>query len=98
MLGQFPRGFDSGGSVDPGRAFGSTQADQMQGHLHGPGAGGVTNYIGQNGAGANLTVGGGNDGITTNTGSPVSDGTNGAPRTGKETRPTNVALNFIIKI
>jgi len=33
----------------------------------------------------------------TATGGPAADGTNGAPRTGTETRPTNVAILYCIK-
>jgi hypothetical protein len=30
--------------------------------------------------------------------SPASDGSNGSPRTGAETRPANIAMNYIIKV
>jgi len=35
--------------------------------------------------------------VYTTTGGPVTDGVNGTPRTGAETRPVNLAINFIIK-
>ncbi len=34
LRGQFVRSFDSGGSIDPGRTFGSTQADTVKAHKH----------------------------------------------------------------
>lgn len=89
--GEFPRGWDDGRGVDANRAFGSAQLDQMQGHFHtadqvGPAASGI---------GANTFV---NQRLpAANTSGPVSDGTNGTPRTGAETRPRNVALLACIK-
>lgn len=92
FLGQFPRGWDSGGTVDPGRSFGSTQADAMQGHFHG------LNFTGIAGSGAlfaSTTVNAGQTpGAITG---PITDGSHGTPRVASETRPTNVALAFIIK-
>lgn len=35
LRGRFIRGWDSGGNIDGGREFGSTQEDALQGHLHG---------------------------------------------------------------
>ena len=34
FLGYFPRGYDSTGAVDPGRVFGSLQANSLQSHTH----------------------------------------------------------------
>jgi microcystin-dependent protein len=95
MRGEFARGFDNGRGVDPSRTFGTTQADQMQGHVHAPADG--TSFLTIHPGSANGTTGGGNYALDTATGVPISDGTNGTPRTGLETRPTNVAMNFIIK-
>lgn len=98
MRGEFPRGYDDGRGVDPSRVFGSTQADQFQGHVHGPPSGStaiITYFSGS--SSANLTTGGGNENYATAVGPPITDGTNGTPRTGLETRPVNVAINFIIK-
>jgi hypothetical protein len=89
--GRFLRGIDTtGASVDPNgpRAAGSTQADAMQGHQH------SVNY--QSGApygvaSANIAAFSYN---AANSGNPVSDGTNGTPRTSSETRPVNVAVMF----
>lgn len=106
--GQFIRGFDAGGTVDPGRAFGSNQLDQFQGHAH-------NNGVAQTNGSPTMmvyttTASGvpGNAGNTSHadnntpqsqgtTGPAVTDGTNGTPRTGTETRPVNIALNCIIK-
>lgn len=34
MRGEFPRGWDNGRGVDPGRVFGSFQADELKSHRH----------------------------------------------------------------
>ena len=101
LRGEFVRGYDDGRGVDPSRAFGSTQADQLQGHLHNwaistSGAGGISS--GFSSGGDNLIYG--NPGVTgsqQHTSDPVNDGTNGSPRYGSETRPVNVALLPCIK-
>lgn len=91
LRAEFIRGADLGRGVDSGRAFGSAQTDAFQGHGHnlatqpnGPG-GGTGTYA----AGATNNA--------TSIGAPVTDGTNGTPRTAAETRPRNVALLPCIK-
>jgi microcystin-dependent protein len=80
---------------------GSRQGDQMQGHIHNENANVST---GQNGIASGAILGLGNGGTgasgatSYNTGVPISDGTNGTPRTGFETRPANVGVNHIIKV
>lgn len=95
LRGEFIRGWDDGRGVDSGRVFGSAQLDQMQGHRHDARiAQGVTG-----------TAAGTNEGIWNQGVSPISnvvintitDGINGTPRTGAETRPRNVALLACIK-
>ena len=90
-------------------AQGTTQADQIQGHAHAltdPGhshvgeylrssSGPDTGYYGSTGTRGSITTFGAYTGITIN--SPTSDGTNGTPRTGIETRPANVAVQYMIK-
>ena len=101
LRGQFVRGWDDGRSVDSGRAFGSTQLDQLQGHYHNwaittSGTGGISSGFA---SGGDNTIYG-NPGVTgsqQHTSDPVNDGTNGTPRIGTETRPTNVALLPVIK-
>lgn len=92
LRGEFPRGWDDGRGIDAARAFGSAQLDQMQGHFH------TADQVGPaaNGIGANTFV---NQRLpAANTSGPVSDGTNGTPRTGAETRPRNIALLACISI
>jgi hypothetical protein len=83
----------TGGST--GVVAGSLQADQMQGHIHTE-----TVVVSLTGSqlgpqGSATTTGTQSSALTTTV--PVSDGTNGTPRAGRETRPSNVYVNFIIK-
>jgi hypothetical protein len=94
MNGQFPRGQDFGGAVDPGRTFGSTQAFANQDHAHGVAAGSAGgNFVcGTGGVGGPL-AGGGSFFYTEN----PETGTQATGNTGvAETRPTNVSLAFAI--
>lgn len=94
--GQFVRGLDTGGSVDPGRAFGSTQTDQMQGFtvLFG------TSQTNSGGVATPYSSGGDNV-VFDNPGPHPTSGpvasSFGAPRLGNETRPVNIALVYAIK-
>jgi microcystin-dependent protein len=74
-----------------GPSLGATQQDQMQGHLHPMGI--TTGDKANLGGGTTIPSNSG----SANTSGPVSDGANGTPRTGTETRPFNVGVNFIIK-
>jgi microcystin-dependent protein len=81
--GWFPRGFDDGVGLDPGRAFASTQQDQFQTHVHG--------YNGFSGAVAG-------SGSAINAGAAFTLTTAPQTGTfGSETRPKNVAVIFIVK-
>lgn len=75
--------------------FGAKQQDAMQGHRHLQTTRAVSQNNGNNYTGIPLgnadTVNG------ANTGPPISDGTNGTPRTAAETRPANIALLYCIK-
>ena len=108
LRGQFIRGWNDGISngnttntntnptiptTDAGRSFGTLQADAFQGHIHSV----TQNAVQANNGGVN-GVNGSNFGAATITiGNPVADGTNGVPRTGSETRPTNISLLACIK-
>lgn len=80
--------------------LGSKQTDQLQGHIHNILKGGSQAYLNwaQTGPSANF------EGVQTGSGdsftisSPSNDGSNGTPRTGTETRPANLSLNYIIKL
>lgn len=94
LRGEFVRGWDDGRGVDSGRAFASAQLDQFQGfHLGASGGNKLTM--------APLSITGGASNAPYVTGSdyfvPVSNGTNGTPRTGSETRARNIALLYCIK-
>lgn len=94
---EFPRGADDGRGVRTANTLGSYHLDALQGHFHSPPPGGLQ-FIGTGtGAGSQQTFEGvGNVGFVS-TGSPVTDGVNGAPRTSSETRPRNVIFMFFIK-
>jgi microcystin-dependent protein len=85
MRGEFARGWDNGRGIDPARAFGSAQADELEAHTHSvqpPAANDDTS------SGLTTTGTGGSETIT-----PYNTGSTG----GSETRPRNIALMFIIK-
>jgi hypothetical protein len=93
--GEFLRAMDFGRGVDPNRAIGGDQLDQMQGHYHLINNGSsllAGTGLGTLGAGAstwsvvNVTAGG-----------PTNDGSNGVPRVGLETRPRNQAVMVTIR-
>jgi len=74
-------------------ALGEVQEDQMQGHRH--------NFLISNGGGkfgANITNASSLDYFQPNLGakvdSPITDGTNGTPRTGNATRDSSIGTNF----
>jgi len=99
--GVFPKGFGSQsiGGVTYANASGTPQADKIQGHWHDvlKDDGGGLGPEALSGTGASYspiqTVGSGGYKAR----GPLTDGTNGTPRTGTVTEPANVGVNFIIK-
>ena len=97
LRGDFIRGWDDARAIDSGRTFGTAQSDTLQGHQHdfkySYGSGGSD--------GVNITTGVFYGAVlnnyTQNTGAPITNGANGAPRTATETRPRNIALLACIK-
>jgi microcystin-dependent protein len=89
LRGQFARAWDDGAGVDANRLFGSHQTDAMQGHIHTVGQPGNAGILAQTGGSGSYWYT--NTGLE-NASGPVTDGTNGTPRTAAETRPTNYAL------
>jgi microcystin-dependent protein len=82
--GYFMRVLDSGAGIDPGRAPGSIQQDQLQDHTH-PFSTGVNGMVGLSGSAVNAGA------AVANTGVPNSG------NHGTETRPKNMAAPMIIK-
>ena len=90
LRGEFIRGWDNGRGVDSGRAFGSTQTDQFQGHEHTDRwVSGSPYGIANSGIAAFAYNSGPTAGIVT--------GSNGTPRYGDETRPRNIAMMYCVK-
>lgn len=72
---------------------GTTQGDQFQSHIHQS----STVFFSQFPGGVLPNSGGPVSYANVTTGVPLTDGVNGTPRIGAETRPANIALNYIIK-
>lgn len=88
--GEFLRGWDHGRGVDAGRAIGTYQLDQFQGHtFSGAGSGGGTTPA--------FDTWGNVGNPTAQKYPPVTDGVNGAPRVGSETRARNLAVMWCLK-
>ncbi|MCA4898745.1 MAG: tail fiber protein [Bacteroidota bacterium] len=107
--GKFLRGVDGVAGADPnaasriaqytggngGNAVGSYQTDSFQGHSHRIDIPFSTTSPGSNQRiGATTSTAGQTDWSASTV---LTDGTNGAPRTGLETRPVNIYVNYIIK-
>ncbi|MDM9310767.1 tail fiber protein [Escherichia coli] len=96
LRGEFIRGWDDGRGVDPSRNLGSSQTDQLQNHGHSNIRMSYTGAFGGSGA---LPDGGNTRTVDADLVGPVSS-TNfagGQPRVGAETRPRNVAFNYIVR-
>jgi microcystin-dependent protein len=93
VRGQFVRAWTDGSGYDSTRVFGTLQSDAMQGHFHNFGQRNSVNGAGGGSYPWGVTEGGPNYA----TGSPITDGTNGTPRTAMETRPVNIALLACIR-
>lgn len=94
--GVFERGAGTNGSLTAsnGGSFtgiqGTAQNDMMQGHFHSASITSETVTINSN-AGELGSGSFANDNVSVTVGSPTSDGTNGTPRTGLETRPASIS-------
>jgi hypothetical protein len=100
--GAFIRGVGSqtvGGVVYSSAAQGTTQADQLQGHLHTA----TPSFTGASYGATPLnvygvTAGPGNAGtLSVGISDPISDGSNGTPRYGTENRPMNISVLYCVK-
>jgi len=95
LRAEFIRGWDNGRGVDPGRVFGSAQADAFESHTHASAGSGS----GSNGFWQDWPSGPGSSQVESSTSSGI--WLNSSPTTasagGTETRPRNVALLPCIK-
>ena len=95
LRGEFVRGFDDGRGIDTSRVMGSNQVDAFQGHKHRKTLGLTRAYSAEVSSSIDAYYNAGT--FILEVGAPVTDGTNGTPRTASETRPRNVALMPVIK-
>ena len=99
LEGLFIRGANSrtiGGVTYTPASIGTSQTDSFQGHYHNP-LSGTGSFVTSTNT-TTIFTGTGFGSYTATTGSPVTDGTNGTPRTASETRPINLAMVYCIKI
>ncbi|MCL8164625.1 phage tail protein [Enterobacter asburiae] len=96
LRGEFIRGWDDGRGVDPSRNLGSSQTDQLQNHGHSDIR---ISYTGAGGGSSGLPDGGKPRTGDSDLVGPVSSANfaGGQPRVGAETRPRNVAFNYIVR-
>jgi microcystin-dependent protein len=74
------------------KSFASKEQDAFQGHNHTTNAG-IAQPFFNNGSGPAFAYAVSGATVTT----PITDGTNGTPRTASETRPVNIALLYCVK-
>ena len=103
LRGEFVRGWDHGKGTDTGRAFASSQADEIESHTHTgtTDSGGAHSHtylrgLGGAGIGAEPGTSGATAGDTSSAGAHTHPFTTAATG-GTETRPRNIALMYIIK-
>jgi microcystin-dependent protein len=96
LEGLFIRGANSrtiGGVTYTPASIGTSQTDSFQGHHHTTNAGRTQSFFNNgNSTAFEYAI----PGATVTT--PITDGTNGTPRTASETRPVNLAMVYCIKI
>lgn len=108
LNGYFLRGIDNGAGNDTNRSFGISQTDAFQGHFHNKTDPGHTHTSNAANSASSAVGGGatvsGTGGATINSATtgitvtgPVTDGSNGTPRTAAETRPLNQTLLYVIR-
>lgn len=95
MQGLFPRGLDTG-SIDPGRTIGDIQDDENKAHTHTATDNGHTHPGTQRGSlQSDFGAGNATSDNSVNTGVGYANITIGS--SGTESRPKNMALNYIIR-
>jgi microcystin-dependent protein len=109
--GKFLRGTDNAAAIDPDRAarvvcatggatgdnVGSCQGDVFQGHYHTISGLTLISSTGHYNADTGTTYLTGRTDLYSSVTGPITDGSNGTPRTSSESRPVNIGVNFIIR-
>lgn len=93
LRAEFMRGLDDGRGEDSGRSLWAHQDDAFQGHHHDL----TSNAKTQGGGHGGGPYPSAESNATQSVDDPISDGSNGTPRTASETRPRNIALLACIK-
>ncbi|WP_344827492.1 phage tail protein, partial [Rurimicrobium arvi] len=97
LRGEFIRGWDHGRGIDASRVLGSLQMDAFQGHRMNVQLNTSKPYSSTGSTVGDYYSNVGSGSATGTTLDPVTNGTNGTPRTASETRPRNVAMVYAIK-
>lgn len=99
MNGQTVRLINTERRVLRAGSSGTVENDQMQGHNHGLLAGNTALIgTGSTGVGGQGISAGSSNQAYSGVGSPVTDGTNGTPRTGNETRAKSIGASYYLRI
>lgn len=80
------------GSISYSGSLGTKQNDQIQGHNHSLPNVAVSGTFHRSGPDNTIV----SNSYATSSGGPTNDGSNGTPRTGIETRPANIGVNYCI--
>lgn len=95
--GYFIRGWADSGSIDPGRAFGSTQADQFGSHAHNTGIGAIDTTSAVYGFTTSGIPGGASSGVYQRQAATATRQTITSTTGAADTRPINLALMYCVK-
>lgn len=84
----------NGKTIGSSSTVGTQQDHQMQGHVHSA----ITEFWGYNGTNPGSQPANGGNQVHNKTGGMITDGTNGTPLTGVETRPANTNARYWVRV